>query len=165
MARRRHSTGVVRRRATAKVATDEHWLDKMVPAALKTSYGGEPLGIETQRGAALRIILLRDELLKFHGSDTTRLFAQYTYTKPASKKELTELRDWELLERFDAMPKPNISQFACALAEENKKLPREQQRGVGGVSPVALDRYIRRLLHHRQEAMQNHQWDGPTPPK
>jgi hypothetical protein len=163
MARRPHSTGVVRRRAAAKVATDEHWLDKMVPEGLKTSYGGELLGIETVRGAAIRVILLRDEILKHHGSDTTRIFAQYT--KPSSKKEMTELLDWELLERFDAMEEPNIARFAAMLAEENKRLPKEERRGARGESPVALDKYIRRLLKHRQVAMKSDQWIGPVPLK
>jgi hypothetical protein len=152
----------VRRRTAAKSVAGEHWLDAMV-AELKKSFGGEPLGIETAKGAALRVILLRTEMLKHHGGDTFRIFRQYA--KPATKKELTELRDWELLARFDALPKPNITQFACAVAEENKRLPRQEQRGSGGVNPVALDKYIRRLLRGRQDAMQRGQWDGPQAPR
>jgi hypothetical protein len=145
-----------------KTVTGEHWLDAMIPEELSKSFGGEPLGIETPRGAALRVILLRDEILKHHGSNMSRIFAQYT--KPSTKREATELRDWELLARFDALPKPNISQFANALAEENKALARAEQRGAGGVNPVALDRYIRRLLRDRRDAMNRAQWDGPVQP-
>jgi hypothetical protein len=152
----------VRRHTAAKSAAGGHWLDAMA-AELKKSFGGEPLGIETARGAALCVMLLRNEMLKHHGGDTFRIFDQYA--KPATKKELTELRDWELLARFDALPKPNIAQFACTLAEENKQLPRGEQRGAGGVSPVALDRYFRRLLRDRENAMQTAQWDGPKPPR
>ncbi len=130
---------------------------------MKKSYTGESLGIETERGAAIRVILLRDALLKHHGSNTFRIIAQHS--KPGTKAEMTELLDWELLERLDAMEEPNIARFAAMLAEENKRLPKEERRGARGESPVALDKYIRRLLKHRQVAMKSDQWFGPVPLK
>jgi hypothetical protein len=144
---------------------EKHWLHRYetLSERLKAHYGDKLPGVETVHGAALAVLLLREALLNHHGGDAFRIIKEYG--KPATKTELSELLDWELLERFDAKPGQEITQFACDQAEENKRLPKEQRKGPGGVNAVALYKYIGRLLDRRKDAMQNGEWDGPVPPQ
>ena len=66
---------------------------------------------------------------------------------PIPKRLRTAIRNATVLERLNAMkPKPNVSRLARELAEENKTLPRQQQRGVGGIDPFVLEDHIRDLV-------------------
>jgi hypothetical protein len=73
---------------------------------------------------------------------------------PMPKELRTALRKAALLDRVDRMDRinmRNIAQLARDVAEENKALPRDQQRGAGGTDPRALEDFIRDLLETRKE--------------
>ncbi len=71
---------------------------------------------------------------------------------PMPKRFRTALRNASLLDRLGAMkPKPNVAKLARVIAEENKKLPRERQRGAGGTDVLVLEDHIRDLVKAHKE--------------
>ena len=77
-----------------------------------------------------------------------RIFRRAGYIQDRVK---ANLRNDELLKRHDDMkPRPNIAKLAREVAQENKRLPKEQQRGAGGTNPIALEHHIRELRMKRR---------------
>jgi hypothetical protein len=71
---------------------------------------------------------------------------------PPPKRLLSALRNAAVLDRLDAMkPTPNVSKLARELAEENKALPKQRQRGAGGTDVQVLEDHIRDLVKARKE--------------
>jgi hypothetical protein len=84
------------------------------------------------------------------------------FGRPITKTRLIEINNHGLLSSLDMMkPKPVVHRLAKRLAEENKKLPREQQRGAGSTSVRALEKHIRELEKQREAGIKNGTWCGP----
>lgn len=89
-------------------------------------------------------------IARHHGETTARRV--FKECGPMPKRLRIAIRNATVLDRLDMMkPKPNVAQLARELAEENKALPRHQQRGVGGIDPVTLEGHIRDLVDRRNE--------------
>jgi hypothetical protein len=73
-----------------------------------------------------------------------------TLGRPPTARQAQQFRNDQLLDRLENMPEPNVSQLAREVAEENKLLPRDQQRGAGGTDERQLDQQIRRLVRSRK---------------
>jgi len=98
-----------------------------------------------------------------HGEQIARrIFAKWG-TSP-SKRRVQHVENMGLLDRLDRMkPGPNVQQLARQIAEENKKLPKSQRRGAGGINPKALEKQITRVRDLRTEHMEKGTWLGPFP--
>jgi hypothetical protein len=120
-----------------------------------------PGDIRTAHGARLRILRLFYEIEDHHGTDETRrLFAERT--KKPSKRELAERKEHLLLQRFDAMPVPNVMELARDIVAENKTLPPDEQLTPrGSTSEATITHYIRELLRKRKAAIADGTWAGP----
>jgi hypothetical protein len=90
-----------------------------------------------------------------------RIFAQWG-TPPTAKK-IGMIKNWGLLDLYDLMKEPNVQELARKLAEENKALPRAQQRGPGATDPVTLEKQIRRQVTLRKARIKKGTWLGPIP--
>jgi hypothetical protein len=84
--------------------------------------------------------------------EARRIF--YRFGAPPSAERLRQISNYGLLDRLDFMrPRPVIQRLARELAEENKRLPRAQQRGAGGTEVLALEKHIRRQVKLREKGM------------
>jgi hypothetical protein len=85
------------------------------------------------------------------------------FGRPVTKTRRIEMANHGLLLSLDIMkPKPIVHRLAKQLAEENKKLPRAQQRGAGSTSVRALEKHIRDLEKKRAAGIKNGTWWGPV---
>jgi len=119
---------------------------------------GEMETIESAKSYALRLFI---QIQIKHGEEVARkIFAGWG--KPLSKTQRAEIKDWEILARYDQMsPWPNVQKLARELAEENKALPPDEQRGAGGIDENNMDEYIRRLRRDRKKGLADGTWQGP----
>lgn len=82
---------------------------------------------------------------RHHGDDAAERIFRNAGRMP--RRLRTALRNATVLDRLAMMlPKPNVAKLARELAEENKTLPRAQQRGVGGIDVGNLEDHIRDLV-------------------
>jgi hypothetical protein len=103
------------------------------------------------------------EIRKRYGErEARRLFS--FWGNPPTPARLRKIANLGLLDRYDMMREPNVQQLARELAEQNKQLPRSEQRGAGTPNPIALEKQIRRLLDERKRRMAADKWIGPFPP-
>jgi hypothetical protein len=87
-------------------------------------------------------------IARHEGPDVARPI--FNTSGPSPKRLLVALDNAALLERYDNMrPKPIVAKLAREVAEENKRLPRAQQRGAMGTDARALEDLIRDLLDKR----------------
>jgi hypothetical protein len=101
---------------------------------------------DAERAARLLRVLTAD----MHGEEESyRIFAKLG--KKPGRRDAAHFKNLLLLERYNRMKPPNVQQLAKRLAEENKDLPPEEQRGAGGTDPFDLERHIRDLLKKRTE--------------
>jgi thioredoxin-like negative regulator of GroEL len=100
-----------------------------------------------------------------HGEAYARkIFAQRG--RPTTKADAKERRKWEVLDQLDRMqPKPNVRQFAKALAHSNRSLPKAEQKGLGGIDQHALEALIRVMRTERTEKRKAGEWYGPPWPE
>jgi hypothetical protein len=97
-----------------------------------------------------------------HGEkEARRIFREWG--KEPKKNRLNELKNWALLQRYDAMPDPNVAKLARAIVEMNATLPKDQQLTPRYRPTVtSLDKHLRLLLKRRAAALRNGTWEGPT---
>lgn len=121
-------------------------------------------GIETHNGADWAVQRLFWRIERQHGEAFARkIFAQRG--RATTKADAKEKRKWEVLDHLDRMqPKPNVRQFAKALAESNRSLPRAEQKGLGGIDQHALEALIRVMRAERAEKQKTGEWYGPPWP-
>src|SRR5207244_10307841 len=102
---------------------------------------------DAAKNAALHLFLeIRQSLGE---QEARRIFAMWG-TPPTSDR-IKQINNLGLLDLYDPMkPKPNVQRLARELAEENKKLPRQQQRGAGSADPIALALQINRVRKQRK---------------
>jgi hypothetical protein len=85
---------------------------------------------------------------------------------------LAEIRNHCLLSRLDNMgtwdwqtgefhAARNMRQLAIQVAKENALLPREEQRGAGGIEADTLARHIKTLVDNRDRELEAGTWFGP----
>jgi hypothetical protein len=81
----------------------------------------------------------------------------------AFKREDHELKNWALLQRYDAMAEPNVAALAREIVERNATLPKDQQL-TPRYRPTlpSLDKHLRLLLKRREAALRAGTWEGPT---
>jgi hypothetical protein len=122
-------------------------------------------GIETTRGADWAVQRLFWRIERQHGEAFARkVFAERG--RPATKADAKEKRKWEILDQLDRMlPKPNVRQFAKALADSNRTLPRAEQKGLGGIDQHTLEALIRAMRAERAEKQKAGTWYGPPWPE
>jgi hypothetical protein len=108
-------------------------------------------GIDTIDGCEHAAYLLFTEIYTRHGIvEARRIFMKFGAEPTRTRLRL--ITNLALLDRYDMMkPRPNVERLAKQVAEQNKKLPREQQRGAGGTDWKNLDKHIRRMLDERDE--------------
>jgi hypothetical protein len=118
--------------------------------------------ISTIEGARTQALVLFLRIEKHHGDAATReLFADLSQRH--SRAHLKQQRKYDILRRYDAMPKKNKSALAAQISAENKELPKEDRGGAGGINAVALYKFIDRAIAEREEAMTAGTWKGPVP--
>ena len=102
-------------------------------------------------------------IIREHHNDRTarRIFA--IWGTPPTDSRRKEIANLALLDRYDMMKRPNVRQLARELAEENKALPRNKQRGAGSIVPADLEQQIRRVRRERAAAIKAGTWLGPFP--
>ncbi|WP_316196852.1 hypothetical protein [Bradyrhizobium sp. SZCCHNS3053] len=119
--------------------------------------------IETEVGAAMRVMMLFNEIEKVHGAECAKALFERWALKP-SQREINKLKGWKILERLDRMTPPNKAKLAREIVEENMSLPDDQQ-----VTPrlrptySSLYDYIRTLERERKEGIADGTWRGPRP--
>jgi hypothetical protein len=119
-------------------------------------------GAETILGARHMAQLLFMVIREHQGDRTARrIFAMWG--TPPTDSRLKEIANLGLLDRYDMMKRPNVRQLALELAEENKALPRNKQRGAGSIVPADLEQQIRRVRRERAAAIKAGTWLGPFP--
>jgi hypothetical protein len=91
-------------------------------------------------------------IARHHGEAMARRI--FNESGPMPKRLRAALRNASVLGRFDKMK--NVAKLARELAEENKKLPKEQQRGAGGTDAIALSDHIRTLIKARKRWIKAH---------
>jgi hypothetical protein len=118
--------------------------------------------IATLHGARLEALKLFMQLEEHHGADQARrIFIEWG--KPLTKKRINELKNWALLQRYDAMEKPNAAKLARDIVAENATLPKDKQ-----LTPryrptlFTVDKHLRLLLSRRDSSLRNGTWEGPT---
>lgn len=76
---------------------------------------------------------------------------------------MATIRNHGLLDCYDWMkPKPVVLRLAKQIAEENKLLPRSEQRGAGSTDVHSLEKLIRTLVEQREKALKARKWYGPV---
>jgi hypothetical protein len=76
--------------------------------------------------------------------------------KEPSKKRINELKNWALLQRYDAMDEPNVAALAREVVELNADLPKDQQLTPRyKPSLFTVDKHLRLLLKQRETALRN----------
>jgi len=117
--------------------------------------------IETIAGAERRALVLYLEIEKHHGEEEARRIFAKRGKKP-TKTENAERKTWKVLQRFDAMPAPNVMELARQLALESKTLPVDEQiTPRGSTSEATIDHHIRDLLRKRKARIADGTWNGP----
>jgi hypothetical protein len=117
---------------------------------------------DAAKNAALHLFL---EIRESLGEQEARHIFGMWGTPPTADR-IKEINNLGLLDLYDLMkPKPDVQRLARELAEENKKLPRQQQRGAGSTDPIALALQINRVRKERKAAIKRGTWRGPFPPK
>jgi hypothetical protein len=118
--------------------------------------------ITTLHGARLEALKLFMQLEEHHGAgEARRIFIEWG--KEPSKKRINELKNWALLQRYDAMEKPNVAKLARDIVAENAGLPKDQQ-----LTPryrptlFTVDKHLRLLLTRREASLRDGTWEGPT---
>jgi hypothetical protein len=118
--------------------------------------------VTTPGGAQMEALKLFKQIETHHGRERARaIFGELG--KPLSKARANELRNWALLERYDAMEKPIVAELARQVVKENAGLPEEQQL-TPRYRPTlpTVDKHLRNLLRERQEGLKAETWEGPT---
>jgi hypothetical protein len=118
--------------------------------------------ITTPGGAQMEALKPFRQLETHHGRETAqKIFGELG--KPLSQKRANELKNWELLKRYDSMEKPIVAELARQVVEENARLPEEQQL-TPRYRPTlpTVDKHLRNLLRDRQEGLKAGKWEGPT---
>jgi hypothetical protein len=89
------------------------------------------------------------------GIDRTRS-AFLHFGKPPNKALMKNIQREGLLRRYHMMkPKPNVDQLAEQIADENKKLPREERSGPrGSINVSSIAKHLRRLIKQRNKERQ-----------
>jgi hypothetical protein len=118
--------------------------------------------IATLAGARLAALKLFMQLEEHHGAGQARkIFIEWG--KEPTKKRINELKNWALIQRYDAMEKPNVAKLAREIVTENAALPRDKQ-----LTPryrptlFTVDKHLRLLLSRREASLKNGTWEGPT---
>jgi len=116
----------------------------------------------TPGGAQMEARKLFMQIEKLHGRERTQAIFK-ELGKPLSKKRANELKNWALLERLDAMDKPNVAELARQVVKENDSLSKDQQL-TPRYRPTlpTVDKHLRNLLRERQEGLRAETWEGPT---
>jgi hypothetical protein len=86
------------------------------------------------------------EIMEIVGDDEARrIFGRFGPLKPRDRQK--KVVDAALINRYLDMPEPrNKAELIRQKLEENKKLPPEMQKALGGVDPDRLDDHIRAIL-------------------
>jgi hypothetical protein len=118
--------------------------------------------ITTLGGAQMEALKLFRQIETHHGRERAQAIFR-ELGKFLSKARANELKNWALLERYDAMEKPIVAELARQLVEENAGLPEEQQL-TPRYKPTlpTVDKHLRNLLRERQEGLKAETWEGPT---
>jgi hypothetical protein len=113
-------------------------------------------------GAQLEAWKLFILIKQHHGEKEARkIFREWG--KEPSKKRINELKNWALLQRYDAMAEPNVAELARQIVELNATLPKDQQLTPRYRPTVtSLDKHLRLLLKRRETGLRNGTWEGPT---
>lgn len=113
-------------------------------------------------GAQLEAWKLFLLIKQHHGEkEARRIFKKWG--KDASRKEINELKNWALLQRYDAMAEPNVAELARQIVDLNATLPKDQQLTPRYRPTVtSLDKHLRLLLKRRETGLRNGAWEGPT---
>lgn len=113
-------------------------------------------------GAQLEAWKLFSLIKTHHGEKEARsIFREWG--KEPSKERINELKNWALLERYDAMAEPNVAALAREIVELNATLPKDQQLTPRYRPTVtSLDKHLRLLLKRRETALRGGTWEGPT---
>jgi hypothetical protein len=118
--------------------------------------------IKTIPGARMEAWKLFLQLKEHHGAKQAhRIFLEWG--AGPSKKRINELKNWALLQRYDAMEKPNVAKLAREIVAENAILPKDKQ-----LTPryrptlFTVDKHIRLWLGRRDSSLKNCTWEGPT---
>jgi hypothetical protein len=113
-------------------------------------------------GAELEAWKLFLLIKQHHGEKAARrIFREWGKEPP--KNRINELKNWSLLERLDAMEKPNVAELARQVVEKNASLPAEQQLTPRHRPTLpTVDKHLRNLLRERQEGLKAGTWEGPT---
>lgn len=82
-----------------------------------------------------------------------------------SKRRQQEIDNHMLLIQLDMMKKPSMLGLAKRLAQENKSLPRAQQKGARGIDVIALEKLIRGAVAKRNKGLEQGTWWGPVTQK
>jgi hypothetical protein len=98
--------------------------------------------------AGMRAYALFLEIADLHGIDEARRIFKDT-VKGTTKRDRARWKNEEILDLYDAMPKPNVRALARQL----------EQKGWG--ERMTVDHRIRDLLRNREAAMKEKTWDGP----
>jgi hypothetical protein len=118
--------------------------------------------ITTLAGAQMEALKLFRQIETHHGREKAQeVFRELG--KPLSKSRTNELKNWVLLERYDAMEKPIVAELARQVVEENARLSEEHQL-TPRYRPTlpTVDKHLRNLLRERQEGLKAETWEGPT---
>jgi hypothetical protein len=118
--------------------------------------------IATPSGAQLEALKLFRQIETHHGREAAQAIFR-ELGKPLSKARANELKNWALLERYDAMEKPIVAELARQIVEENARLSEEEQL-TPRFRPTlpTVDKHLRNLLRERQEGSRAETWEGPT---
>jgi hypothetical protein len=84
-----------------------------------------------------------------HGAKAAQLIFKKIGRKE-SARDIARFQNLILLDQYDLMENPNVQKLARIIAEDNRALPRKEQRGSGGTNAVAIEKLIRRLLAERE---------------
>jgi hypothetical protein len=116
-------------------------------------------GFDTVAGCEYAAHLVFCEISERHGeAEARRIFAEYMEPSDERKAELKNkwllwvvdiMRSDKLHADGSKTPGLGIQEIARQLAEHNKTLPREEQRGPGGTDPFNLVRHIHLQLEKR----------------
>jgi hypothetical protein len=139
-------------------ASGQRYVDQLVRRLTPSKTDFATPRVDTADGARYAVHLLFMAISEFHGKEAAyHVFSKYSGPPAASR--VAHIKNCGLLDRLDMMkPKPNVELLARQLAEENKKLPREEQRGAGGIDPFDLARHIREIMRKRKK----HPWRYPV---
>jgi hypothetical protein len=121
-------------------------------------------GIETVHGADWAVQRLFWRIERQHGEAHARKMFEKRGRAP-TKADLKEKQKWQVLDELDQMRPLNIRQFAKQLAGVNRKLPRAEQKGLGGIDPNSLEALIRELRRERAAKQKAGTWYGPPWPE